>query len=406
MDDQYTENPIRILKGLEPVRLRPGMYIGDTDTTGYHHMAFEVIDNAVQEAKAGFCSNITVTLCNERTISVEDNGRGISSEIDSLEQRPILEVEINTLYAGFRPSNGEYIVAGGLHGVGLSVVNALSESFNVETHHDGYRYQIECSKGEILKPLEKLGATQRHGTTIIITPDREIFGDTLTFSPEILRSYLHRFAYLLPSARITFLDKTGDTVNVFQFSDGIRSWVRDMHWEHTTLHPIAYAADCIDGIQAEVALRYRWNDSYNVIGHSNGILTTEYSSEIVGFYTGLIAGINECAETLGVKITAQQNVKEGDIAEALGGGYFYADSEKGISDKQVSKRILRQYGRGLTAVVSVWVPEPRYKNECGTMLDNSEVRLIISRLTRKAVIDSYCNSNSGVVRRLMDKRMQ
>ncbi|MHB0938010.1 MAG: ATP-binding protein [Armatimonadota bacterium] len=406
MDDQYTENPIRILKGLEAVRLRPGMFIGDTDTTGYHHMAFEVIENAVQEAKAGFCSNITVTLYNEHTLAVEDDGQGFPIEIHPYEQRSMLEVLIASLHAGCPPFNGYYRVWGGLHGVGLPAVNGLSESFTVDTYRDGIHYRVECAKGVITQSLQNLGPSKKRGSCVIFTTDREIFGDKLTFSPEILRSYLHRFAYLLPTARITFQDKTSNTVNVFQFSDGIRSWVRDMYGDRTTWYPIAHAVDCTEGIQAEVAFQYSWNDTYNVIGNSNGILTTGYSSEIVGFYTGLIAGINECADTLGVKITAQQNVKEGDIAEALGGGYFYADSEKGVSDKQESQRILRQYDRGLTAVVSVWVPAPRYKNECGTMLDNPEVRLIVSRLTRKAVIDSYCNSNSGVVHRLMDKRMR
>ncbi|MHB9109206.1 MAG: ATP-binding protein [Armatimonadota bacterium] len=403
MDDEYTENPIRILKGLEAVRLRPGMFIGDTDTTGYHHMAFEVIDNAVQEAKAGFCSNITVTLYNEHTLAVEDDGQGFPIEIHPYEQRSMLEVLIASLHAGCPPFNGYYRVWGGLHGVGLPAVNGLSESFTVDTYRDGIHYRVECAKGVITQSLQNLGPSKKRGSCVIFTTDREIFGDKLTFSPEILRRYLHRFAYLLPSARITFQDKTSDTVNVFQFPDGIRSWVRVLNEGLAALHPIAYAANSAEQIQVAVAVQYHQEDTYRVIGCVNGILTELDSSELIGFYAGLIAGLSECSHGPGMILPDLRQLTEEEIAKALDSLDFNDDSHvEGMRKKRVCKQILNMYRRGLTAVVSVWLTQPRFMNTMKLILHNPEVEPIVTEATRKAVIECRKN-NPEVIRALVSK---
>lgn len=399
------DEPIRVLVGLKPVRLRPGMFIGDTDAKGYHHLAFEIIDNAVAEVMAGYCTTITVTLHNERTLTIEDDGSGIPMVYDEKEQLYSLEGMLSYLRWSWDHGYCQqgYKVSGSLHGVGLPIVNALTEAMTIDTFREGTHYRIECAKGELLTPVQQLGPTSRHGTVVTMTPDREMFGDTITFSPKLIRDYLCHLAYLLPAAQLIFRNKVSRKTTVFHTPDGITQWVKDKNRKLTVLHPIVHAAQRTEGILAEVAFQYHSGKTSRMARYANATTTYNNSAEAVGFYAGLITGINAYAESLGLLPPDQPALSEEDIGTLL--KLWNIRYEPPLScglTKRKGKQLLAQYRHGLTAIISVWVLKPKYIGSIKGTIGNTEVISLVRELTRQAVIEC-CTCYPEILRELIAK---
>ena len=259
---QYTEENIQVLKGLEPVRLRPGMYIGDTDIKGYHHLFNEVIDNAIDEAMAGYCNEITVTLISPHELSVEDNGRGIPVGIHPVENRPTVEVVLTMLHAGGKFGDGGYKVSGGLHGVGVSCVNALSEYLEVEIQRDGFKYRQKFERGNPVTGVETIEESDKTGTTVTFKPDVEIFMEpNLRFHADTLTGRLRELAYLNKNVKINFVNNISGETEVFHYVGGIVSFVERLNSMKDPLHEVLYVTKERNDVTVEIALQY--NNSFS-----------------------------------------------------------------------------------------------------------------------------------------------
>ena len=372
----YDESQIQVLEGLEAVRKRPGMYIGTTSSRGLHHLVYEIVDNSIDEALAGFCSHIEVTINEDNSITVVDNGRGMPVGIHPKIGRSTIEVIMTVLHAGGKFGGGGYKVSGGLHGVGASVVNALSEACEVTVTREGKVWRQKYSRGNILGDVTQIGESDGHGTKTWFKPDHEIF-ETTEFEFEILQSRLRELAFLNKGIRITLSDKRegqekGET---YYYEGGIKEFVNYLNRNKDVLHPEPiYVEGEKDGIIAEVSLQY--NDGYteNLYSFANNIDTIEGGTHLVGFKTAITRVINDYAKKFG-------HIKE--------------------SDKNLSGDDVRE---GLTAVVSVKISEPQFEGQTKTKLGNSEVRGVVDSIVADGV-GTFLEENPAVGKIIIDKAL-
>ena len=372
----YDESQIQVLEGLEAVRKRPGMYIGSTSSRGLHHLVYEIVDNSIDEALAGFCKNIEVTINEDNSITVIDDGRGMPVGIHPKMGKATVEVIMTVLHAGGKFGGGGYKVSGGLHGVGASVVNALSEYCEVTVTREGCIWQQKYSRGNVLCDLTKIGESDDHGTKVVFKPDHEIFEDTV-FDFEILASRLRELAFLNKGIAITLTDKREDEERVekYHYEGGIKEFVSYLNRNKEVLHesPI-YVEGEKDGIIAEIALQY--NDGYNenLYSFANNIDTIEGGTHLAGFKSALTRAINDYAKRFG-------HIKD--------------------NDKNLSGDDARE---GLTAVVSVKISEPQFEGQTKTKLGNSEVRGVVDSIVAEGV-SIFLEENPAVGKIIIDKAL-
>jgi DNA gyrase subunit B len=370
----YDENQIQVLEGLEAVRKRPGMYIGSTSAKGLHHLVWEIVDNSIDEALAGFCDEINVIIEEDNSITVKDNGRGIPVGIHEKMGRPAVEVIMTVLHAGGKFGGGGYKVSGGLHGVGASVVNALSTYLEVFVHRDSKVHYQKFERGVVGDPLKVIGETDHTGTTVHFKPDSEIFTETLEYDYETLANRLRELAFLNRGIKITIEDKrVEDKKNEYYYEGGIKSYVEHLNRTREVLHdePI-YIEGEKDGITVEVALQY--NDSYtgNIYSFANNIHTYEGGTHEFGFKTALTRVINDYARKHGIFKEADANLSGEDVRE------------------------------GLTAIVSVKHPDPQFEGQTKTKLGNSEVRNVTDT-TFSEHFEKFLLENPNVARKIVEK---
>lgn len=372
----YDESQIQVLEGLEAVRKRPGMYIGSTSSRGLHHLVYEIVDNSIDEALAGFCKNIEVTINQDNSITVIDDGRGMPVGIHPKMGKATVEVIMTVLHAGGKFGGGGYKVSGGLHGVGASVVNALSEYCEVTVKREGFIWQQKYSRGNVLCDLTKIGESDEHGTKVLFKPDHEIFEDTV-FDFEVLSSRLRELAFLNKGIAITLIDKREDEERVekYHYEGGIKEFVSYLNRNKEVLHesPI-YVEGEKDGIVAEIALQY--NDGYNenLYSFANNIDTIEGGTHLAGFKSALTRAINDYAKRFG-------HIKD--------------------NDKNLSGDDARE---GLTAVISVKISEPQFEGQTKTKLGNSEVRGVVDSIVAEGV-RIFLEENPSVGKSIIDKAL-
>jgi DNA gyrase subunit B len=344
-DSGYDADKIKVLEGLEAVRKRPAMYIGSTGETGLHHLVYEVVDNSVDEAQAGYCDTVEVAIHIDNSVTVIDNGRGIPVDLHETEQRPAAEVVLTKLHAGGKFDSGAYTVSGGLHGVGISVVNALSETLALEIWRDGATYEQSYERGDPKTDFTKTGVTERRGTKVTFKPDRKIF-EKITFSYDTLAQRLREFAFLNKGLSITLRDERAEKVreNVYHYEGGIVEFVTHLNRARTSLHEPIYLESATQGMELEVAMQ--WNDTYNeqLYSFANSINTIEGGTHLAGFRGALTRTINQ--------YLLNQNLK------------------KDAKDLSLSGEDCRE---GLTAVISVRISKPQFEGQTKTKLGNSEV---------------------------------
>ena len=381
-DTHYDESNIQILEGLEAVRRRPGMYIGSTDERGLHHLVYEIVDNAVDEALAGYCKNIHVILHADGSVSVQDDGRGFPVGIHPKVGRPAVEVCLTMLHAGGKFGGGGYKVSGGLHGVGASVVNALSSHLKVNVYQDGKVYQQEYERGKVLYDLKVVGETDRTGTTVQFwpdvktheTPEPGIF-ETGNFDFDTLRTRFREMAFLNKGIRITIRDERVEPAleKEYHYEGGIISFVEYLNKNKTCLFekPI-YIEGVKDTSTVEVALQ--WNDGYteNVFSFANNILTPEGGTHLTGFRTALARVINAYGREKKILKDADANLTSDDVRE------------------------------GLTAIVSVKLVEPQFEGQTKSKLGNSEIRPLVDGMVAAKLTDVF-EENPSIGRAVLDK---
>jgi DNA gyrase subunit B len=349
MAREYTAQNIQVLKGLEHVRKRPGMYVGTTGIDGLHHLVYEVVDNSIDEALAGFCSNISVEILRGNSVKVTDDGRGIPVDIHPVEKVSALEVVMTKLNAGGKFDKASYKVSGGLHGVGVSVVNALSEWCEVFVHSDGEISYQKYERGDPVAPVRVIGKTDRHGTVTVFQADSTIF-ETTNYSFDVLSNRLRELAFLNRGIEIAISDKRLDKEksHLFKFDGGLKSFIEHLNANRTVIHPEPiYLQGTRDSIEVEVALQYNDGFAETLFTFVNNINTREGGSHLTGFRAGLTRTLNDFLKktNLGKKI---EETLSGDDAR-----------------------------EGLTAVVSVKVPEPQFEGQTKARLGNSEVKGVV-----------------------------
>ena len=372
---EYDASQIQVLEGLEAVRKRPGMYIGSTSPTGLHHLVSEIVDNAVDEAMAGYCTRIDVTLHRDGSCSVKDNGRGFPIDLHPKLKRPGVEVALTVLHAGGKFGGGSYKVSGGLHGVGASVVNALSEWLEVTVHKDGAVYTQRFSRGKPLADLRQTGKTKEHGSIVRFLPDAEIFEET-RFDLETVANRLREMAFLNASLQINLTDERTGEERRFQFEGGIASFVRYLNRNREALHPKAfYCSVEKDRVQIEAAMQY--NDSYKdtVLSFANIIRTHEGGTHETGFKSALTRLLNDYARRNNILKENEDNLSGEDVRE------------------------------GIAAVISVKLEEPQFEGQTKTKLGNSEVRGLVDQVVGDA-LGSFLEENPSVARRIVEKCLQ
>ena len=371
---KYDENQIQVLEGLEAVRKRPGMYIGTTSSRGLHHLVYEIVDNSIDEALAGYCKKIEVKINNDNSITVTDDGRGMPVGIHHKMGRSAVEVIMTVLHAGGKFGGGGYKVSGGLHGVGASVVNALSEDCTVTVKREGHVWQQSYKRGKILGDLKKIGESNETGTMIYFKPDPEIF-EELEFDFEILSQRLRELAFLNKGIYIKLIDERDQNEEIFHYEGGIKSFVTYLNRNKVPIHeePI-YVEGIKDNVSVEVALQY--NDGYteNIFSFANNIDTAEGGTHLVGFKTALTRVFNDYAKRYG-------HIKE--------------------NDKNLSGEDIRE---GLTAVVSVKIEDPQFEGQTKTKSGNSEVRGIVDSIVGENV-GTFLEENPNVSKMIVDKAL-
>ncbi len=367
----YDASSITILEGLAAVRKRPAMYIGSTDYRGLHHLVYEVVDNSIDEAMAGFCTKIIVRLHLDGSCSVSDNGRGIPVDIHPKEGVPALQIVMTVLHAGGKFDNDSYKVSGGLHGVGVSCVNALSEKLEVTVRRGGYKYSQTYKRGVPQEELQKLGEAQGHGTTVRFYPDEEIF-ETLEFSYDILRKRLEELAYLNKGLEIEFSDERSGENILFCFEGGIQQFVKDLNSGEAAVHSIIYGEGESQNIVAEFSLQYNAGYKENVLTFANNIRTKEGGTHLAGFKTALTRAINNY-------------LKNSDMGKKL---------KMTLSGDDVRE--------GLTAVISVKLPNPQFEGQTKTKLGNSEVAGLVGGIVYDKLI-TFFEENPKDIKLIIEK---
>lgn len=374
-NQSYDASQIQVLEGLEAVRKRPGMYIGSTSSRGLHHLVWEAVDNSIDEALAGYCSDIFVTIHPDNSISVIDNGRGIPTGIHAKTGKSTVETVLTVLHAGGKFGGEGYKVSGGLHGVGISVVNALSEWVEVEVKRDGHIHKQRFAFGNPEHDLIVIGASEETGTKVTFKPDPEIFLETTVFEYEILQKRLRELAFLNKGIRILLVDERQDRKDSYMFEGGIVSFVKhlDKNKESILEEPI-YIASEKDGISVEIALQY--NDSYvsNLYSYCNNIHTHEGGTHESGFKSALTRVINDYGRKNNILKEKDDNLTGDDVRE------------------------------GLTAIISVKIPDPQFEGQTKTKLGNSEARSITESLFAEYFLD-YLNEHPSEARKIMEKSM-
>ncbi|NLK26029.1 MAG: DNA topoisomerase (ATP-hydrolyzing) subunit B [Euryarchaeota archaeon] len=348
-DSNYSANNIQVLEGLQAVRKRPGMYIGSTDARGLHHLVFEVVDNSIDEVMAGYCSKIEITINADGSCTVSDNGRGIPTGIHEKYKRPAVELVITTLHAGGKFDRKSYKVSGGLHGVGLSVVNALSEFLETTIRQKGQIHTMRCERGIVCTPLKVIGETTETGTTQYFKPDPQIFEDT-DFDFDILANHFQDLAYLNKGVRIIMRDlrEGREREEEFHAEGGIVEFVQYLNKSKAPMHEYPIYLTCErDDVVVEVAMQYTNAFSESVFSYVNNINTIEGGTHLMGFRSALTRAMNDYA----------RNNK------------FIKENEENLSGEDVRE--------GLTAILSVKVPEPQFEGQTKTKLGNSEIKGIV-----------------------------
>ncbi len=378
----YDENQIQVLEGLEAVRKRPGMYIGSTDVRGLHHCVYEIVDNSVDEALAGFCTDVVVEIHPDGSVSVEDNGRGFPVGEHPKMHRPAVEVCLTVLHAGGKFGGEGYNISGGLHGVGASVVNALSKHLRVEVRQNGKVYEQEYTLGKIDYDLRIIGETDKTGTTIRFWPDVRsdenpggVFDPGITFSFDTLKNRLREMAFLNKGIRITLRDLRGEekVERVFHYEGGLREFVKYLNKNKETLFPEPiYVEGEKNGVLVEAALQY--NDTYqeNIYAFANNVLTPEGGTHLMGFNSSLTRAINDYGRKYKILREADSNLKGEDTRESL------------------------------AAVISVKLHEPQFEGQTKSKLGNSEVRPIVDSLVYDR-LEQFLEENPPVARAILDR---
>ncbi|HXG50426.1 MAG TPA: DNA topoisomerase (ATP-hydrolyzing) subunit B [candidate division Zixibacteria bacterium] len=373
--EEYSADNIKVLEGLEAVRKRPGMYIGDTGERGLHHLVYEVVDNSIDEALAGYCDRIDVTIHIDNSVTVVDNGRGIPVDIHPTEKVSAAEVVLTKLHAGGKFDKASYKVSGGLHGVGISVVNALSETLEVEIKREGKVYQQTYRRGVPQAPLKEVGTSKERGTRVTFRPDSEVF-ETIEFSFDILSQRLRELAFLNRGVKITIEDERSQKKHELLYKGGIVSFVEHLNRAKTPVHPqVIYLQGEKEGVEAEIAMQ--WNDGYaeNVFSFANNINTLEGGTHLIGFKSALTRTINSYAIENGQLKKDDENLQGEDVRE------------------------------GLTAVISVKVPEPQFEGQTKTRLGNSEVKGIVEALVNEKLA-SFLAEHPGDARKIVMKGIE
>ncbi len=376
VDSAYNSSEIQVLEGLEPVRKRPGMYIGSTDERGLHHLIKEIVDNSVDESLAGFCDTIDVQITSDGAVSVTDNGRGIPVDIHPKEGVSSLQLVLTKLHAGGKFGGGGYKVSGGLHGVGLSVVNALSEWLEVEVHKNGKLYRQKYARGIPMTEVKEYGDTDKSGTTVVFYPDDEIF-ETVDFNYETIRTHLREVAFLNKGLKINLKDSREgrEKDETFKYDGGILDFVEYLNRSKTTIFPkTLYFERKIGDSTVEIAMQY--NDSYNEVldSYANNINTEEGGSHLNGFKNGLTKIVNDSAKKLGLIKNDEDKMSGEDVRE------------------------------GLVAIVSVKLTEPQFEGQTKTKLGNSEMRGYVEK-TLTDGLGSYLEEHPQEARELISKTL-
>ncbi len=372
-NDQYDASQIVVLEGLEAVRKRPGMYIGSTGPRGLHHLVWEIVDNSIDEALAGYCNKITVTIHPDNSVTVEDNGRGFPVDIHEKMGIPAVTVALTILHAGGKFTGQGYKVSGGLHGVGASVVNALSESLEVLVKRDNKLYRQTFSRGIPTSELVVIGESTETGSTVTFSPDPEIFTETTELQYDTLQARLRELAFLNAGLKITLNDERAGKVQDFQYEGGVSQFVEFLNRGKDVLHtdPV-FIQGLKDAVSVEIAIQY--NDGYNsnIYSFANNIHTIEGGTHEAGFKSALTRVINDYAKRTNILKESEQNLQGEDVRE------------------------------GLTAIISVKIQEPQFEGQTKTKLGNSEVKGIVESLFAER-LGTFLDENPSVGKRIVEK---
>jgi DNA gyrase subunit B len=372
---KYDASQIEVLEGMDAVRRRPGMYIGTTGPRGLHQLVFELIDNSVDEAMAGFCDNVEVRLHTDGSVTVSDDGRGIPVDIHSQTGRPAVEAAMTLLHAGGKFGGEGYEISGGLHGVGLSVVNALARWLQVEICRDGKRYIQRYERGQVKTALKEAGDTDKTGTAVHFMPDSQIF-PLRDFSTEVISSRMRDLSYLNKGLRFVLIDEEADKESVFHHEGGIADFVRSLNKNKEVLMAVPLSlSEAKDGVIVELSLQYHTGYTESIFSFANNIHTQEGGTHETGFKTALTRVVNDYARRCG----------------------FLKDNEENIAGEDARE--------GLTAVLSIKLKEPQFEGQTKTKLGNSEVRGIVDSLVSE-YLTSFFEENPGAARPVADKAVK
>jgi len=372
---KYTAESIKVLKGLEAVRKRPAMYIGSTGSEGLHHLVYEVVDNSIDEALAGYCNKIEVTIHVDASVTVVDNGRGIPVGMHKKEKKPAAEVVMTTLHAGGKFDTKSYQVSGGLHGVGVSVVNALSEKLELEIKQQGGVYTQSYKRGKPTTGLKKIGKTKNTGTKITFRPDPEIF-KTIDFNFDILSQRLRELSYLNKGLLISIVDEQTDKRHDFQYKGGIKEFVQYLNQNKSVLNPKPIFFECTrDDVIMEMALQYNTSYSENIFTFVNNINTTEGGTHLIGLKAALTRSINNYANANNLIKDLKQNLTGDDTRE------------------------------GLCVVMSLKMKNPQFEGQTKTKLGNSEIKGLVESVVNEQ-LSIYFEENPAVSKKVVSKILE